>query len=216
MDEPTERESPWNGEEGATVPDDETGTPKGSALKDAADVSVDDSAEDVSQELRDSSGDESEGGLEAQYRELTDRHLRLAAEFDNFRKRTARDWTQRVQGAAGELLLDLLEIADNFDRALQVEHAEGPYAEGVRMIFQQLAGLLERRGVEAIDALGQRFDPTRHEALLHVASEEYPDGEVCQEIRRGYMLHDRVLRPAQVAVSRGPRIPEQEDVNEES
>jgi molecular chaperone GrpE len=143
--------------------------------------------------------------LAEKHRDLTDRHLRLAAEFENFRKRTAREWTERVQSANAELLFDLLAIADNFERALQVEHAESAYADGVRMIFQQLQGLLARRGVEAIPALGQPFDPNLHEALIHMASDEYEEGLVCQEIRKGYRLRDRVFRPAQVAVSSGPK-----------
>jgi molecular chaperone GrpE len=155
-----------------------------------------------------------EPDLEGQIRDLTDRHLRLAAEFDNYRKRTAREWSQRVRSANAELLLDLLEIADNFDRALQVEHADGPYADGVRMIFQQLQGMLRQKGVQAIDALGRRFDPAQHEALLHIPSADCKEGDVCREIRTGYMLHERVLRPAQVAVSCGPDTPDTPDTPE--
>lgn len=144
------------------------------------------------------------GELEAEHRELSDRYLRLAAEFDNFRKRTARDWTERVQSANAEVLFELLSIADNFERALEVDHADGAYADGVRMIFHQLRSLLERRGVEAIETVGLPFDPHIHEALMHTSSDEYAEGRVCMEIRKGYRLHGRVLRPAQVAVSSGP------------
>jgi len=192
----------------------------GRSREDASGAFGDESKEGASLESAD--GDREESGvpdLEEQIRDLTDRHLRLAAEFDNHRKRTAREWSQRVLSANAELLHDLLEIADNFDRALQVEHADGPYADGVRMIFQQLQGLLRRKGVQAIDALGQRFDPAQHEALMHIPSAEYKEGDVCREIRTGYMLHERVLRPAQVAVSRGSdtsETAEDEDATRES
>jgi molecular chaperone GrpE len=140
---------------------------------------------------------------EEELAEQNDRYLRLAAEFDNFRKRTAREWQDRVRATNAELLYDLLDIVDNFERALAVEHEDSAYADGVRMILQQFQAQLEKWGVRAMPALGETFDPSRHEALLHVASPDYDEGHVCQEIRRGYMLHDRVLRAAQVAVSKG-------------
>jgi molecular chaperone GrpE len=140
---------------------------------------------------------------EEELAEQNERYLRLAAEFDNYRKRTAREWQDRVRAANSELLYDLLDIVDNFERALAVDHEESAYADGVRMILQQLQAQLEKRGVKEIPALGETFDPALHEALLYVASPEYDEGHVCQEIRRGYMLHERVLRVAQVAVSKG-------------
>lgn len=140
---------------------------------------------------------------EEQIADLNDRHLRLAAEFDNYKKRTAREWVERVNSANSELLFELLEINDNFERALAVEHPDSAYAEGVKLIFQQLQSLLEKNGVAAIPALGEPFDPELHDALLHMDSSDYAEGLVCQEIRRGYKLRDRVLRHAQVAVSKG-------------
>jgi len=217
MTQSKERRSKSDGEEEKVMGGGakEAGTEEAGVSKTA--VSLEDSGDGAAGESTERPGDEAAADdLQAQHRDLTDRHLRLAAEFDNFRKRTSREWTQRVQGATAELLLDLLEIADNFERALAVEHTEGPYADGVRLIFQQLSGLLRRRGVEAMEALGQPFDPTLHEALLHVASTEYEEGVVSQEIRKGYMLHDRVLRAAQVAVSSGPEVANPEDANDET
>lgn len=140
---------------------------------------------------------------EEQIAELNDRYLRLAAEFDNYKKRTAREWSDRVKSANSDLLYDLLDIIDNFERALAIEHPDSAYAKGVKLIFQQLQSLLERQGVSAVPALGEPFDPELHDALIHMDSDEYDEGIVCQEIRRGYKLHDRVLRHAQVAVSKG-------------
>lgn len=135
--------------------------------------------------------------------DLNDRYLRLAADFENHRKRTAREWSERVRSANAELLYDLLDMVDNFQRAVDVEHEESAYATGVRLILQQVQSLLQKWGVEPMDVVGTSFDPSRHEALLHVESDAETEGKVCQEIRRGYMLHDRVLRAAQVAVSKG-------------
>ena len=141
--------------------------------------------------------------LEDQLADLNDRYLRLAAEFDNFKKRTARDWLDRVRSANAEILYELLEITDNFERALAIDHPDSAYADGVKLILQQIQGLLARQGVEHIPALGGKFNPSVHEALLHMDSEQYDEGIVCQEIRKGYKLYDRILRPAQVAVSKG-------------
>lgn len=134
---------------------------------------------------------------------LNDRYLRLAAEFENHKKRTAREWSEKVQSANSELLFDVLDVVDNFERALDVEHEESAYATGVRLILQQLQSMLQKWGVEPMEVVGTTFDPSRHEALLHVESDSETEGKVCQEIRRGYVLRDRVLRAAQVAVSKG-------------
>jgi len=138
-----------------------------------------------------------------EFSELQDRYVRLLAEFDNYKKRTAREWRARVQSANADLLLDLLDIVDNFERALAAEHEDDAYARGIQMIYDQVNVMLQRQDVSEIPALGEPFDPAVHDALLHVESRDYDEGLVCQVIRRGYRLHDRVLRPAQVAVSRG-------------
>ena len=163
----------------------------------------DDSADAEAEAVEDVEVEATEPTLEDQIVQLNDRHLRLAAEFDNYKKRTAREWVDRVKSANSELLYELLDTTDNFERALAVEHPDSAYAEGVKLIFQQLQSLLQKHGVSAIPALGEAFDPDLHDALLHMDSDEYEEGIVCQEIRRGYKLHDRVLRHAQVAVSKG-------------
>ena len=116
---------------------------------------------------------------------------------------------QKVRSTGNDKILsELLEIADNFERALQhsdgAEGANGAVTDGTRMIYGQLKTLLERHGVTPIESVGQRFDPNLHEALLQVASDEYDEGVVAQEVTRGYMIDDRVLRHARVAVSKGP------------
>jgi len=140
----------------------------------------------------------------AEWAQLQERYLRLAAEFENHKKRTARDWQARVQAANADLLYELLAVVDNFERALLAEHEDSRYARGVALIYDQLKALLTRQGVSAMNAEGEKFDPEIHEALLHVWSVAVPPGHVCQDLRRGYTHHGRVLRPAQVAVSKGP------------
>src|SRR5262249_31291888 len=136
--------------------------------------------------------------------QLRDRLLRTQAEFDNFRKRTERERLDTIERAAESVLRDLLPVVDDLERALGAEatsEAAPSYRRGVELIHRQLTELLTRRGVKPIEALGQDFDPHLHQA---VASEAVPgarDGEVVEELRRGYTLGDRLLRPAMVKVA---------------
>lgn len=136
-----------------------------------------------------------------EYRDLL---LRKTAEFDNYRKRVERE--RRDQAAAGvsEILESLLLILDDFERALAVETPAnaGACREGVELIHRQLLDLLSRRGVTPIQALGADFDPRFHQAVLTEASPDRRDGEVLEEFRRGYLLGDRLLRPAMVKVAK--------------
>jgi len=135
---------------------------------------------------------------------LRDRLLRTAAEFDNFRKRVDRERRELSEFAAADLLSDFLPIIDNFERALQAPapaQAEG-FRTGIEMIHKQMLDLLRKRGVKPIEALGADFDPNFHQAVIHEASADHRDGEVIAELQRGYMLGDRLLRPAMVKVAK--------------
>lgn len=133
-----------------------------------------------------------------------DRLLRKTAEFDNYRKRVERERREMAQYAAGDLLEALLPIVDDLDRALEAE--AGPdaatYRKGVELIARQLHDLLARRGVTPIDAVGQMFDPRFHQAITYESSPGRSEGEVIEEVRRGYMHGDRLLRPAMVKVAK--------------
>lgn len=134
-----------------------------------------------------------------------DQLLRARAEFDNYRKRIARDSEQARLAAAQGLIRDLLPVADNLERAL--EHAgagDGGLAEGVRMILRQFLDVLAARGLSSIPALGEPFDPNVHEGLAIQPSDGHPANTVMSEYERGYMLGGQVLRPAKVVVSSGP------------
>ena len=135
---------------------------------------------------------------------LRDRLLRTAAEFDNFRKRVDRERRELAEFAASDILSELLPIVDNFERALQAPapaEAEG-FRTGIEMIHRQMLDLLRKRGVKPIEALGTDFDPNFHQAVIHEASPDHRDGEVMAELQRGYMLGDRLLRPAMVKVAK--------------
>ena len=136
--------------------------------------------------------------------QLRDRLLRTTAEFDNFRKRIDRDRREMADRAAEGLLLDLLPVVDDLERALSVEATgEGAdaYRRGVELIYKQLTELLARRGVSVLDALGADFDPRLHQAVTSVPADGNRDGEVVEVLRTGYLLNDRLLRPAMVKVA---------------
>ena len=149
------------------------------------------------------SGEDDLAALQAERDELFDRLQRLAAEFDNFRKRAAREQADTVARANERLVKELLPVLDDLGRALEAaaEHEEAKLEEGVRLVDRSLVSLLEREGLGSIETDG-RFDPHVHEALLTQPS-ELEEGSILEVIQKGYRLGDRVLRPARVVVSSG-------------
>lgn len=136
----------------------------------------------------------------------SDRFLRLAAEFDNYKKRTAREFEDIIKRANVRLLRELVDIVDNFERAMSSEtedHSHKAYRQGVELIYNQLSGLLTKEGVTPIEAVGKPFDPHYHEAVMQTPSDEYDEGMVAQEIQKGYRIGDKVLRHSRVIVSSG-------------
>jgi molecular chaperone GrpE len=136
-----------------------------------------------------------------------DRFLRERAEMENFRKRQERIANDRVQREKRELLGRILDVVDNLDRALRYQDTldrEG-LQQGMRMLEWQLNELLKNEGLTVVPTVGQPFDPYVHEAIESVASDEYPEGIVVEEARKGYKLGDETLRPARVKVSAGAK-----------
>ncbi len=136
---------------------------------------------------------------------LNDRLLRLAAEFENYKKRVARDRVEWIRAANEGLLLELLPVLDNLERALAAARksdSTGALVEGVDLVLRLFQGVLERAGVKPMDSVGQPFDPSLHQAVAVVEAPEVPDGTVLEEVQRGYWIHTRVLRPAMVKVAR--------------
>ncbi|QJD83669.1 nucleotide exchange factor GrpE [Cohnella herbarum] len=132
------------------------------------------------------------------------RYLRAQADFDNFRRRTVKEKEELTQYASLKLITQLLPVLDNFQRALQTggEGSESEsFAKGVDMIFRQLSQVLEGEGLKPMESVGQPFDPEFHQAIMQVESEEYDEGIVVEAIQTGYILKDKVIRPAMVKVS---------------
>ncbi len=135
--------------------------------------------------------------------ETSDKYLRLAAEFDNFKKRTQKENDARYLDIKAETLKQILPVVDNFERALKTEAPDDAkaYAEGVKMIYDMLVKILTDNGVEAIDALNQPFDPEKHFAVMHVEDESFGENTVCEVFEKGYRMGDRVLRYSMVKVA---------------
>jgi molecular chaperone GrpE len=136
--------------------------------------------------------------------ECYDRLLRKTAEFDNYRKRVSKELGEKAQQVAGDVIEEFLPVIDDFERALQAEAGPGAetYRKGVELIYKQLQDVLVRRGVKPIEAVGQEFDPRFHQAITYESSPGRAEGEVIGEVRRGYVLGDRLLRPAMVKVAK--------------
>ena len=145
--------------------------------------------------------------LKRQLGDKQDQLLRALAETDNVKRRAQRDKDDYVKYATESLLKDLVPALDNFDRALAAARTAGEarsVVEGVELIQRELVKVLERHGVTRYSALGQPFDPNRHEAVARVVSAQETPGNVVSEIAPGYLLHGRVIRPAMVAVAAAP------------
>ncbi len=142
--------------------------------------------------------------LQRERDELYDRLLRKTAEFDNFKKRTERERREFAEWAAAELIGDVLAVVDDFERALGVAAPPdaAKYREGIELIHRQLADVLRKRGVQPIDTTQVDFDPTVHQAVAYDESPGARDGQVVAELRRGYRLGERLLRPALVRVAK--------------
>lgn len=129
---------------------------------------------------------------------------RLQADFDNYRKRTQKEKTELIKYASERLVGELLPVLDNFDRAVSAAKVNPDFtafSQGVEMILRQMQTALSKEGLNAMDAVGQPFDPNLHEAVLRVASEEHPENTVVEELQKGYYLKEKVLRPCMVKVS---------------
>ena len=133
-----------------------------------------------------------------------DRLLRKTAEFDNYRRRVERERREQADQAVVDLLQELLLVVDDFDLALTVDADENPtaYRKGIELIHAKLHDVLKKYGVQPTDALGTDFDPNVHQAVIHEDSPDHREGEIIGELRRGYTINGRLLRPAMVKVAK--------------
>jgi molecular chaperone GrpE len=136
--------------------------------------------------------------------EFYDRFLRKSAEFDNYRKRIERERREQADQSVIDLLLELLPVVDDFDRALASSSDESAAAhrKGVQLIHAKLHDFLKKQGVRPIEAVGADFDPNIHQAVSHEVSPDHREGEVMGEMQRGYLMGERLLRPSMVKVAR--------------
>lgn len=151
---------------------------------DAADASTDASTETAT------TGDD----MQAKY-------VRLMAEFQNYKKRTAKEKEDIYAFGAEKVMLSLMEVLDNFDRALEQGCSDEKHAEGIRLVHTQLMNALKKNGLEEIEALGEDFDPNFHSAVVMEDTDEYESGKVCFVVQKGYKLNGKVIRPAMVKVA---------------
>ena len=150
-------------------------------------------------------GKVAENTSEDEVTELRDKLLRLTAEFDNFRKRTAREKEEYRKYAVEQVVIELLEVCDNFERALESAKQTDDVPsviKGVEMVFKQFVGILEKEGLQKIKCEGAEFDPYLHEAMMHVEHPEHDENIIVDVCKPGYYLHTKVIRPAMVTVSK--------------
>jgi molecular chaperone GrpE len=146
--------------------------------------------------------------LQRERDDYRDRWMRKAAEFDNYRRRVEKERREQADAAIESLLQDLLLVVDDFERALTVDAAADAadggdsYRKGVELIYSKLQDLLRKKGITAIQSLGADFDPNIHQAVVHEVSPDHRDGEVIGELRKGYRIGERLLRPAMVKVAK--------------
>ena len=202
-----------NGDDDHEGGDQETAepqAPEGSSELSEASAAAPPTPEPAALELR---TQELEAALAMKAREydaVRDQLLRLMADFDNYRKRMTRQYEEAKQLAAADLVVELLPALDNLERAVAAARQDATsgnasIAEGVGMVLKQLKEALAKVGVREIAVQGQPFDPARHEAVEVVAVPPHQDGMIVEEVQRGYMAHDRLLRPAKVAVGKADR-----------
>jgi molecular chaperone GrpE len=177
-----------------TVPPEETGPgPQHEQRQTEADMSPEPTLQDLRQKLEDA---------QAEAQANHDHFLRERAELENFKKRMQREKAEALRFASEPLIRELLPVVDNLERA--VEHGSGDgesVLEGVRLVRKSFRDVLDRHGVKPIEAVGEPFDPSRHEAMAQVETTEHEPNRVVEQYHRGYLLHDRLLRPALVTVS---------------
>jgi len=151
--------------------------------------------------------------LESALAEAKDRRLRLAADFDNFKKRTRQEQLETIQHASADLIARLLPALDDLHKALdhKPKGVDEAWVKGLELSVRKLDEALSAHGLEPIDSVGARFDPKLHEAIGSEESSEHPEDTITSELRRGYRIRDRVVRPALVKVARPPERPASND-----
>jgi molecular chaperone GrpE len=159
------------------------------------------------------------GAVEKEAKENYDRWLRVSAEFENYQKRAAREMNDFRKFANERFVTAMLPVVDNLDRAIESsnndEHADRSMLEGVNMTLKEILKVFEQFNVKPFESLGKTFDPSLHQAIMQEETEGHPENSVVKELQKGYMMHDRLLRPAMVVVSKTKTKPEHQNNNKE-
>ena len=144
---------------------------------------------------------EEKAAWEARLKEEQDKYLRLAAEYDNYRKRSIKERDALRDDIRSAAIADLLPVYDNLERALSAECSDEAFYKGIEMTMSQLKAIFESMGVSAIPAVGETFDPAVHNAVMHIEDDQYGPGEIVQEFQKGFRLGDKVIRFSMVQVA---------------
>lgn len=164
-----------------------------------ADAEADADEDDAVSEYNDTAAKYTE--LEEALDEANNKYLRLFAEYDNYRKRTAKEKNETYQNASAKCIEELLPFIDSFERSLDAECSDENFKNGMNMIFNQLKDFLAKMNVTEIEALGAEFDPNFHNAIQQLDGTDYAGNHVCAVYQKGYMMGDKLIRPAMVAVA---------------
>ena len=183
----------------------ETNEPKAEETKETAKPAEEKAEEKKEEKKEEASKDKKKAGKkkdkrDEQIEELTDRVKRQLAEFENFRTRSEKEKAQMYDMGAKTIIEKILPVVDNFERGLAGVQEGDAFGDGMKMVYKQMMTALEEAGVKPIEAVGQEFNPDFHNAVMQVESEEYESGIVAQELQKGYMYRDTVVRHSMVAV----------------
>lgn len=152
--------------------------------------------------------------VRADLKDYHERYMRALADLENFKKRTIKEKQEYIQYANADLIRSFLSVLDNFERAIEsgkITNEFEPFYKGVRMIYDELKRVLEREGLQQLSALGEEFNPEKHEAVVALESDDHPPNTIVDELQKGYVLKDRIIRPAKVAVSKNRKKEVEED-----
>ena len=138
---------------------------------------------------------------QAEIDELTDRYKRMMAEFENYKKRSAKDRETLYNSLIGDIVTSILPVVDNLEKAVDAKTEDTSYQDGVKLVQKQLLDILERYGVKTIETIGKTFDPSLHEAVSHIEDESKGEQEIIEEYRKGYTIGTKVIRHAMVSVA---------------
>lgn len=182
----------------------EAQTPEDEVKKEAGSAEATETPEEDNAPEAEKTEEKSEEKTEEKADDGNEKYVRLMAEFQNYKKRVAKEKNDIREYATEKLVMELLPVLDNFERALAASAEDDPagYAKGMELIFTQMVTELQKSGLAEVEAEGQNFDPTKHNAVMTEENEELESGKVSKVLQKGYALNDKVIRPSMVAVTK--------------